>query len=343
MKPAQGITVLAILTIATGAAAAGETDVVGYIGDEPITRAQVSERVSAELVQIRQQEYDVLSNGFEQLVAERLLEKEAAARSITPDELMKAEVEDKVQGPSPEAIDRFYEQNKARMGGRTREQAGPDIENYLRQMERAQLQGALLDRLRAKASVRVVLEPPRVDVPIPAGEPARGPADAAVVMVEFSDFQCPFCRRAHPTVERVLGEYGDRLRFVYRDYPLPNHPRATPSAEAARCAGDQKKYWEYHTALMTGVGSLDDEDLGKHAEALQLDMEAFRECVASKRHAGAVQAGLLDGARIGVNGTPAFYINGRLISGALPYETFKKMIDEELARASSAPATGKAR
>ncbi|MGD8376728.1 MAG: thioredoxin domain-containing protein [Acidobacteriota bacterium] len=333
MRAATMWTATLLLALAAGGSSlAAKDEVVGYIGDEAVTRGEVSEKVSQQLIPLRQQEYDILAGGFNSIVNERLIAKEAEKRGVTVEALMQAEVTDKVSDPSEEEISAFYESNKARMGGRTLEQISPDITRYLRQMKENEVRSQFLDGLRAGAKVRVVLEPPRVEVPVPAGEPSMGPKDAAVTMVEFSDYQCPYCRRAQPTVDRVLETYGDRIRFVYRDYPLPMHPRATPASLAARCAGEQDKFWEYHNNLMTGAGDLSDADLESRATDLGLDIEAFKACIESGRYEATVQQGLQDGAQVGVSGTPAFFINGRHISGAQPFQVFQEILDDELAR-----------
>ena len=314
---------------------AAAQDVAGYLGDQPITVEEVDALVERELTAIRQQEFDIRSQGLDRLINKKLLEQEAERRGLSVEELVRVEVEEKIGVVSDLSVSAFYETNKARMGGRSLEEVSDEIRRHLGQQARGIRNSAFVVSLRKDANLRVLLEPPRVDVPIPDGEPSLGPADAAVTIVEFSDFECPYCKRAHPTVERILKEYGDRIRFVYRDYPLPNHPRAIPASKAARCAGEQDRYWEYHTDLMSGTGDLSDGDLTRRAEAMELDMEAFNSCVASDRHDAKVRAGLQDGARVGVSGTPAFFINGRLLSGAQPYEAFRKILDDELARAGT--------
>jgi protein-disulfide isomerase len=149
-------------------------------------------------------------------------------------------------------------------------------------------------------------------------------------VIEFADFQCPFCLAASPTVKRVLETYGDRIRFVYRNYPLPNHPQAQPAAEAAQCANEQGKFWPYHDRLFAEAGKLMDADLKKAAVDLGLDAARFNSCVDEHRYKSVVEADQQAGNEAGVNGTPAFFVNGRLLSGAQPFEVFKRVIDEEL-------------
>ena len=183
--------------------------------------------------------------------------------------------------------------------------------------------------MRAKTAIRVTLDPPR-QVIAKADRPSKGPATATVEIVEFSDFQCPFCLNAFPTVNQVLSTYGDRIRFVYRHYPLPNHPAARPAAEAAQCAYEQGKFWEYHDRLFGNQALLADADLKQHAAVLGLDAAQFNACYDSQKYKADVDTDIRAGDEAGVSGTPAFFINGRMLSGAQPFEAFKRIIDEEL-------------
>ena len=163
--------------------------------------------------------------------------------------------------------------------------------------------------------------------------PVRGPANAPVTIVEFSDFECPFCKRAHPTLTQLLKDYPGKVKLVYRDFPLESiHPQARRSAEAARCAEDQGKFWDYYDVLFSESPKLSPDDLKRYAAQVGMDVKKFDECVAAGVHKATVQRDLDEGTRLGVNGTPAFFINGRSLSGALPLEAFARIVDEELSR-----------
>jgi protein-disulfide isomerase len=179
--------------------------------------------------------------------------------------------------------------------------------------------------------VVISLEPPRLAVSAAKGA-TKGQPNAPIEMIEFSDFQCPFCQRAHATVEQVLATYGDRIRFVYRHYPVQGHAAAKPAAEASECAKEQGKFWPFHDRLFANTSKLGDADLKAHAAAVGVDTATFNACVDSHKYRSVVEADARDGDAVGVNGTPAFYINGRMISGAQPFEVFKKLIDDELQR-----------
>lgn len=155
-----------------------------------------------------------------------------------------------------------------------------------------------------------------------------------ITVVEYSEFQCPFCERVQPAAKRIMKEYQGKIRWVMRDFPLGFHNRARPAAVAARCAKDQGKYWEMYEELFKHQKSLEDSDFKKHAQTIKLDMKKFEDCLAKPgKHLEVIDANMKSGEKLGVTGTPAFFINGRRLSGALPYEEFKKVIDSELASA----------
>ena len=171
----------------------------------------------------------------------------------------------------------------------------------------------------------------RVDVSTD-DDPSIGPANAPVTIIEFSDYQCPYCQVWYQQVyQQLLASYPNKLRFVYRDLPLPMHPEAVPAAEAADCAGAQGAYWKYHDALFDQKYGLDRAAYEHYAADLGLDMTAFGVCLDSQKYQGEVQADSADAARVGINSTPSFVINGRILIGALPLSDFKAVIDEELA------------
>jgi protein-disulfide isomerase len=224
------------------------------------------------------------------------------------------------------------------------------IQSRLPPQRQRERRAAWVRELRQRAAVKVLLEPLRVAVDI-AGHPIRGNPDAPVTIVEFSDFQCPFCSRARPTVNRVRETYGDRVRVIFRNFPLQMHAEAQKAGEAASCAGEQGKFWEMHDLLFANQSKLQVASLKEHAAALKLNAEAFNQCLDSGKHATDVQKDLEQGADYGVTGTPAFFINGRPLVGAQPFETFTQVIDDELERlaptgkgaaaAKPAPATGR--
>ena len=172
----------------------------------------------------------------------------------------------------------------------------------------------------------------RYDVPLD-DDPVLGPADAPITIIEFSDYECPYCRKWHVEVFGPLLEtFPDQIRFVYRDFPLTSiHPNAVAAAEAANCAGDQDMYWEFNELLYSGSQGLGPETYIQYAKSLKINLDEFNECTASRRHQDEVMADLEWAANLGVRSTPTFFLNGIAIVGAQPYETFKQVIEKELA------------
>ncbi|HET7291289.1 MAG TPA: thioredoxin domain-containing protein [Vicinamibacteria bacterium] len=312
-------------------------DAVAVVEGTPITRAALEQRARGALAQLRQQEYETRRQALEALVAEELLKREAARRGVTVEELLKKEVEEKVAPVTAEQVQAQYAAVKARLGPRSEEDGKKLVERNLAQQRQNERRAAFLRELRGKAGVRILLEPPRVAVEV-ADAPTKGSAGAPVTIVEFSDFECPFCVRARATLKRIAEVYGDKVRIAFRDYPLPNHAKAPKAAEAADCAGDQGKFWEMHDKLFGASPKLDVADLKRYAGELGLDAAGFDACLDDGRHAASVKADVEAGAGYGVSATPAFFINGRLLSGAQPFERFAEVIDDELQRTGAATA-----
>ena len=172
----------------------------------------------------------------------------------------------------------------------------------------------------------------RYDVPVD-DDPAIGPEDAPITLIEFSDYECPYCGRWHEQVfTKLRQEYPDTVRIVYRDFPLTSiHPNAVPAAEAANCANEQDSYWEFHEKLFSGEYGLGEQAYVQYADDLGLDMEQFEECLESGRYNDEVMADYQYAASLGVRSTPTFFLNGIPLVGAQPYEVFKEVIEKELA------------
>jgi protein-disulfide isomerase len=319
------------LTSARGLDGAPDTT-LATVGTRTITKGEVEERVRGQLVEIDTARYELLKEGVEEIIADILLEQEAKARSVSVKELLKAEVTDKTTPVGTDDVDRFYEENKAQLSGNL-DDLRPRITAYLEAQQTAVNRAAFLDTLRAKANVKVRLKPPTVKVS--ADGPSRGPANAAVTIVEFSDFECPFCKRAAATIDQIMERHKDHVRLVFRHYPLPSHQNARRAAEAATCANRDGKFWAYHDLLFRNQNALGDDDLKKYAREAGLDEAAFAACLSSGTASAVVDKDTADGEAVGVNGTPAFFINGRPLSGAQPYNVFEEAIEEALAQQRS--------
>lgn len=321
---------------APAAAAPGPSGdaVVARYNDQTITMAEVEKAAAGAIIEARMSLYQAQRQGADLVLVERLLKLEADARGVTEEELVQAEVHAKVQVPTNEEIEAFFNENQGRMPAGL-DQMRPQISGYLQQEAGAEAMRAFLDTLRDKANAQILLEPPRVEVS--AGTSARhGSADAPVQIIEFSDFECPYCSKAAATVEEVKEKYGDKVSVVYRHFPLPMHDRAHMAAQASECANDQDGFWPYHDILFENTGRMQDEDLQRYAREAKLDGAAFDACLASGKHASTVDKDMEEGGAVGMSGTPGFYINGVMLSGAQPLEAFSEIIDGELTRAGIA-------
>jgi protein-disulfide isomerase len=311
------------------------SDVVATVGTTPITLSEVDERALQQpasdfgSVKLSQALYSARRAALDEIVANKLFDAAAKAQGIERTALIEKEITAKIKEVTEADIADWYRANQSRVQGATLDQVRSPIRNYLTQERMQEIRAEYLAALKSKTAVRVSLEPPRQRFAA-NDSPARGPANAPIELIEFSDFQCPFCLRADPTVRQVLQTYGDKIRFVYRHYPLPNHPNARPAAEAAACAGDQGKFWAYHDRLFSNSTKLTDADLKQHAVEIGVDAAKFNACLDSHSSKARVDADMRAGEDAGVNGTPAFFINGRSLSGAQPYDAFKRIIDEEL-------------
>jgi protein-disulfide isomerase len=301
--------------------------VVAKIGGKPITLGEVDQAAAADLYEARQKALDHLIN-------ERVLEPAAkrAGKSVT--DMLADLVQAKVPDVSEREARDFYEKNKDRLPERLKSKTFDDLKETLiaglTNEKRQAAVGDVMEDLRKQAGVEVILEPPHLDVA--AVGPVRGAQAAAVTIIEFSDFQCPYCARARDVMNQVLKAYPGKVRLVYRDYPLPFHEHAEKAAEAGRCADEQHKFWPLHDWMFDHQDALSVEDLEGAAKKLGLDGKKLHQCLSSGKYATQVADSVDAGEKLGVHGTPAFFVNGVFVNGALPFDTFRKEIDRALAK-----------
>ncbi len=335
-----GLWVFPACSAEKGSAAGGST-AVAKIKDRTITEAEVMAGAADAFEQVEiarlqceasyhQSRHQVLEGQVQALIEKEILGQEAAARGMTAEELLMAEVESKVAAVSDADVDAFYEENKARIP-RPKDQVAEQIRRYLEQQRQQELRQTFLASLEAKYGVVRMLEPLRLEVES-AGHPAVGAPDAPITIVEFSDFECPFCSRLNPTLDEIKANYAGKVRLVFRQFPLAMHQNAQKAAEASLCAHDQGQFWPMHDKLFADQRGLAVEQLKAKAAELGLDSAQFAQCLDSGQHAERVRADLRAGASAGVSGTPAMFVNGRFISGAVPYEEIATVIDDELRR-----------
>ena len=245
---------LAIFAMPAYAASAEQSRVIATIGNHPITQQEVDSRLKAQLTAIDSQIYDLRRKTIESMADDYLIEQAAGKAKLSVPDYMRREVMDKTPTPSEAAAKKFYDANKAQIK-QPYEKVQPQVVAFLKQQEASEQREKLMDSLRAEEPLKIKLKAPRFQV-ASEGHPELGPKDAPVTIVEFGDFQCPFCKKSEDSIKQVRAKYADKVRLVYMDFPLSFHPNALPAAEAARCAGDQGKFWQFHDALFDAQPNL---------------------------------------------------------------------------------------
>jgi protein-disulfide isomerase len=273
--------------------------------------------------------HEILQKQLDALVAEQLVALEAAEQGLSDEELLDKEVLSSFEEPTEEEVDNFYQANQQRLQG-PRAQLLPLIRQYLADQKSEQIYQNFVEQLEAKYGVIRYFQPLRMNV-VTEGHPSHGPADAPVTIVEFSDFECPYCRSMLGTIKNVQERYGEQVRLVYRQFPLNSiHPNAQRAAEASLCANEQGKFWEMHDLMFEDQSGLSAEALTQKAESLELDGTTFQQCLSSNKYAEQVKQDVMAGTVVGVTGTPAVFINGRPLVGNVPYSDVAQIIDDEL-------------
>ena len=305
------------------------------VGDEVITIEELEQAVKPQLAKLEEQRYEILDQRLDQLIGERLLAQEAKRRNISVEDLLKTEVLAKAPDVPDSDVTAFINQNRGRLPKMDDKELRLKVWDHLRSQKVNEQRQSYLQGLRGQGKVTVLLQEPasaRYDVSGDRGF-SRGPKDAPVTIVEFSDFQCPFCKTANATIKQVLDKYPGKVRLVFRDYPLASlHPQAPKAHEAARCAGDQAKFWEYHDLLFERSPKIAPQDLKQYAQELKLNATAFDQCLDSGKYTAEVDKDFQEGVGLGLTGTPSFFINGKQIVGAQPLAAFQRVVDGELAK-----------
>lgn len=309
----------------------GDSSIIATVDDVPVTSTEIEQSLRIPLYDLAVEKYRLTSRRLEQTIAERLLERAAAAKGLTVSSYITAEIREQIAAiPQAEVDARFL---------RGREQWPRDEGLAKQQVKAAIVQEragralqALIARLSREAKVSVSLRPPDPPVfEVPVGDdPALGSTEAPVTIVEFGDFECPACKESLPALQQLRSLYPEQVRFVYRDFPIASHPQARPAAEAAHCAHEQGQFWAYHDALFAQAPDLKPSDYLRLAESLKLNTGEFTACLSSNRPKAAVGRDVMDARRIGLSGTPTFFINGRYMVGLQTLEALREAVEREL-------------
>jgi protein-disulfide isomerase len=307
---------------------------IAEVDDRVILASDLEKYAGREISLQRENLYKLEKQKLDEYISAFLLTQEAKKRGVSVETILDQEVNSKILPVGDDEIEVFYKANKTRIAVDL-DKGREKIRDYLRNQKIEAQKALFLKSLRSKAKVISYLKPPpafRAELSV-AGEPFRGSEKAPVTIVKFEDFLCPFCKQVQPTFNDLLSRYNGKVRLVHKDLPLESlHPQARQAAEAARCAYEQGKFWEYHDKLYANSPKASADDLKSYAKGVGLNVDSFDRCFASGKYKAVVQQDLNEGAQLGLTGTPTFFINGREISGNQPLEAFEAIIDEELAR-----------
>jgi protein-disulfide isomerase len=328
------IGVIGLVFAAPAAYGQAAADKAAEVNGKPILAADVDTKLGNNLAKLQEQIFSLRQKQLDTMVDQMLLEDEAAKRGVTIAALVKSEITSQVPLVTADEVAKFYDDNKAKLQGDIKS-LEEQIKNFMTAQRLQARQQEFLKSLRSSAQINVFLKAPpivRSDVAT-SGAPILGASTAPVTIVEFSDFHCPFCRKIQPVLDQVRAKYGDKIKLVFRDFPLDSlHPQARVAAEAARCATEQGKFWEFHDKLFKNDPDVSQATLGRFAREVGMDVTAFEGCRTAGKYKDSIQASVVEGGKLGITGTPTFFINGRILVGAQPVDAFARIIDEELAR-----------
>jgi protein-disulfide isomerase len=328
------VSLVAVLSVLLVGRLAARGESLATVNGQTITSDEIEKALGAQLSNLQEQIYKLKRQKLEELINATLLTKEARKKGISVPALLDAEVTSKVGLITEQEVEKFYEQNKARLQGDETTLKRQIRENLQNEKITARKQ-EYFQALRSQGKIVVSLKPPpvfRAELSVD-GAPFKGPGTAPVTIVKFEDFQCPFCKQAQATQAQLLSRYSKNIKLVHRDFPIDSiHPLARKAHEAARCANEQGKSWPYHDLLYSNAPKASVEDLKAYAKQAGLAMPAFEQCLTSGKYKTLIQKDVDEGSRLGVNGTPTFFINGRVLSGNQPLQAFAGIIDDELTR-----------
>ena len=302
--------------------------VLATVKGEPITSGDIEDSLKALVFDIQEQVYKLRKDELDLTINDTLLTQEAGRRKITTTALLDMEV--KPVAVTDEQAQKFFNENKERISGDFTETKDA-IKRYLEQIEVRRAEAALVEKFRAAASIQVFLTVPESPVfsISTTNQPSLGKDNAPVTIIAFTDYQCPSCASMHPSLERVVKEYGDKVRLVARDFPLTQHAEAFKAAEAAEAAREQGKYWEYIQVLLKNQSLLTVDKLKGYATEVGLDRTRFDSALDTGKFKESVQLDIDDGIRLGLKGTPTLFVNGRRVS-VKSYEDLKALVDAAL-------------
>ena len=312
------------------ASEADRARVMATVNDKQITLGDIETSLRPLIFNVQQEVYALRKQDLDLKMNDTLLSQEAQKKGVTTRALLDTEVNAKVAKVTDAEAQAFYDQNKERISGEFA-QVKPQVIQYMQERKEREATIAFADQLRRAAKLEINLTAPVSPAFSIAtdDQPEKGNPKAVVTIVEFTDFECPSCARQHPVLERIVSEFKDQVRLVVRDFPLSQHANARKAAEAAEAAREQGKYWEYAGVLFRNQSALSVDKLRQYATELGLDRAKFDASLDSSKFAEKIQRDLFDGRKLGINGTPTLYINGKRLADN-SYEGMKSAIEAVL-------------
>lgn len=310
-----------------------ERQLIARLGNETIYEDDLLPSIEGKLLQLKNQEYELKIAALTDLVNRRLLEREAKSKGVSVEEFLQQTVDRNLPSWNVSELDGYYLARRDSFK-KPFEEVRPQVEKAFLQARRAQARQDYVDQLRQKASLTVLLTRPQPEAMVDPSR-LRGDPTAPVTVWEFADFQCPYSQSIQPVLREILIKYKRGVRLGFRDFPLSEiHPQARAAAEAARCAGEQGKFWQYHDLLFSQHARLDPDALVEHARAVGLDITSFSACLGSGKFDGQIDNDMSWGRAFGVTGTPTTIINGVAVLGPQPKSVYERIIESEVAKAN---------
>ena len=318
-----------------GSTKAGQ-EPVAIITGQSIYERDLDSAAQSQILPLRNQEYQIRSRVLDDLIRRRILEAEAGKRGLTIEQLYLEDVDSKIVTPTDREVAAYYIPLRSQLN-KPLEEVRNQLRTNLKAIQTTQARQDYVEFLRNQSEVAVLLHPPKVNVAFDRAR-LRGDPNAPVTIVEFADYQCPYCQQTEATMSALLKKYAGKVNVAFRDFPLGSiHPNAQKASEATQCAGRQGKFWEFHDALFAEQSKLDQAGLNAAAQKLGLDEKAFQSCLASGEYSTQISRDVEDGRKAGVGSTPAFFVNGIFLGGAQPQTSFEKLIEDELKAARDQP------
>ena len=314
--------------------AAPATGIAASVGGENITEKDLNAGIESEIYDAEFKVYEIKFGKLQAMLLEKFMNQDPNKKGLSNDEFLSKFIAKDIKITEPQ-MEKFIKERQI-----PKEQINPEIKERIKQYLEMEAKKLAVDKWIAektsKNPVEVYINKPSrpvFDVNT-ANAPFKGGASAKVTIVEYSDFQCPFCSKGATVINEIEKKYGNKVKVVFKNFPLPFHSQAKLAANAALCANEQSPqlFWKLHDAMFADQTKLDQNSLLETAKRLTIKVADFKICLESEKHKTTIETDIAEGQKIGIKSTPTFFVNGKLVSGAQPIDVFSEIIDEELAK-----------